>query len=114
MENELKDQTIIVAYEDEGAFDASEPEKNLLAAMLLYALNDVNKSGTLKDEALEYLLNPDEDYVFSFRSVCNLLNVDPSMVLQVVGLETLYRHNEKQYMRGERTMSQGATKKGHL
>ncbi len=86
MAREEKNTAIFVAYEEEGEPDCSVPEKNLLLAVLLNAVNDLRKDGACAARALEYFLSPEEDYLFSFRSVCNYLNIDHRRVLRAAGL----------------------------
>jgi len=86
MGKEQKDTVIYIAYDDFEAFDSARPEKNLLLAILLTAMNDLKKNGQAARKALEYLLNPDEEYIFSFRSVCEHLDIDAERVLRCTGL----------------------------
>ena len=97
MSKEGKDTTILVAYDGARPFDEAGPERSLLLAILMNAMNDAKKAGEDRERALEYLLSPEEDYVFSFRSICSYLNVDPTMVLQVVGLDTFYEHSIRMF-----------------
>ena len=72
---------------DEGEpFDPANPERNLLAAVLLSAVADLHKPGDENRRAIEFFMSVEEDYVFSFRSICSFLNIDPSKVLQCMGL----------------------------
>ena len=80
--------SIHVAYEDESPFDLVAPEKGLLNAILQSALLDLNKRGPDRRKAMEYFLDPDEAYIFSFRSICDFLSVDPNKILVVAGLRT--------------------------
>jgi hypothetical protein len=86
MKKDIASTAIYIAFEDYEAFDGSHPEKNLLRAVLLSAMNDLNKGGDAGRKAREYFLNADEDYLFSFNSVCSYLNVDPDKILYVTGL----------------------------
>jgi hypothetical protein len=79
-------ETLIVELEDE-AYDFANPERALLAAILVNACYDLRKRGLKHRRAREFFLNPDPDYVFSFRSICSYLSIDPSFVLQKVGLQ---------------------------
>jgi hypothetical protein len=97
MEKEKKETTVFVAYDGEQPFDPAAPEKNLLVAILTNAMNDAKRSGDDRQRAVEYLLSPDEEYIFSFRSICNLLDIDPSVVLQVIGLETVFQHSMERF-----------------
>ncbi len=82
-----KNTAIYVAYEEAVPFDPAVPEKNLLRAVLLSAMLDLKKPGDAGRRATEYFLSPDEDYLFSFASVCNFLNVDTDKILTVTGLK---------------------------
>ena len=86
MERKHKNVAIYVAYEDHEPLDPSVPEKNLLRAILFSAMSDMKKKGDSGRKATQYLLDPDEEYIFSFRSICNLLDLDPHTILFVVGL----------------------------
>ena len=80
-----ENETLIVELEDE-AYDFANPERALLAAILVNACYDLRKRGLKQRRAREFFLNPDNDYVFSFRSICSYLSMDPSFVLEKVGL----------------------------
>ena len=81
-----KDTAIYVAHEDNAPCDPTVPEKNLLRAVLLSALSDLRKPGEASRRAQEYLLSKEEDYLFSFISICDYLLIDPRRILTVVGL----------------------------
>jgi hypothetical protein len=76
---------VLVAYEDEVS-DPVRPEKNLLLAILISALNDLSRKGRLGRQAQEFFLNDDDNYIFSFRAICEHLEIDPNQVLLVTGL----------------------------
>ena len=78
-------ETLIVELEDE-AYDFAQPERALLAAILVNACYDLRKKGAKHRKAKEFFLNADHDYIFSFKSICSFLNIDPSFVLKHVGL----------------------------
>lgn len=86
MRKDDKNTAIYVAYEENSPFDPTTPEKNLLRAILVSAMSDAGKNGDAQKRALEYFLDQDEEYIFSFRSVCNHLELDPLTILRVVGL----------------------------
>ena len=88
MGKEEKNTAIYVAYDDYESFDPALPERNLLRAILLTAMADLRKEGEVKRKATEYFLNQDESYIFSFRCVCNFLDIDPKQILMVTGLMT--------------------------
>lgn len=83
-----KETVIYIAHEEDLPYDPSRPEKELLRAVLQNALLDVNKPGEIGRKAKEYFLNPDEDYIFSFRSVCAFLNLNPRRILIAAGLKS--------------------------
>lgn len=86
MKKEKKNTAIYVAYEDEEGFDPALPERNLLRAILLAAMSDAQDGGKGARQAVQFFSSLDEDYIFSFRSICNHLELDPSTILKVVGL----------------------------
>ena len=86
MARDEKDTAIYVAYEDWDLIDTAAAEKDLLRAVLLGAMQDLRKNGDFAKKAREYFLSPENDYIFSFRSICHLLDIDRSKVLRVVGL----------------------------
>jgi hypothetical protein len=50
----------------------------LMRAMILRAIEDVQSGGQLREEALEYLMDEDEEYVLSFNSICRYFGFDPA------------------------------------
>ena len=78
---------VSVAHEDYEAFDPANPEKNLLRAILLTAMADLKRSGDPARKAVEFFMSTEEDYIFSFRSICNHLEVDANQILVVTGLK---------------------------
>ncbi len=88
MSKEDRNTAIYVAYDDAQPFDGSVPEKNLLLAILQTALSDLRKPGDAGRRAIEYFLSPEDDYVFSFQSICDYLSIDPKRILMVTGLSS--------------------------
>ena len=86
MSRDLKDTAIYVAYEEFEPRDTAVAEKDLLRAVLLTAMNDLQRNGDQSKKAREYFLSPENSHLFSFRSVCNLLDIDRTQVLRIVGL----------------------------
>jgi hypothetical protein len=86
MARDKKNTAIYIAYDEFEPTDISLPEKNLLKAILLTAMADLKKKGLTSRKAMEYFLNPEEDYLFSFRSVCGFLEIDAEKILKVIGL----------------------------
>lgn len=91
-----KDVAVFSAFEDVIPWDPANPEKNLLRAMLLTAMNDIKKKGKVSELAQEYFLNEDDSYPFSFLSVCNILGIDAVSILRTVGLDQAYLHNHEE------------------
>lgn len=80
------DTAIFAAYEDTIPWDPATPEKNLLRALLITAMADLKKNGEVGRRAKEYFLSYDSEYLFSFRSVCDYLEIDPQTILSKIGL----------------------------
>jgi len=77
---------IFVAFEDFAQFDASQPEKTLMAAVLKTALDDFTKKGQQGRTAKEYLLSNEKEYLYSFTNVCLHLGLCPKTVRTMLGL----------------------------
>ena len=84
---EKRNTAIYFAYDDETPFDPVTCEKNLLRAVLMSAMYDLKKSGQVAEEAKHFFLSPEDDYLFSFNSICSYLGVDPKRILLVTGLQ---------------------------
>ena len=83
-------QTVIyIAYDDFEPFDTAIPEKELLRAVLINAIDDLHHGGLEGRRAAEFFLNLDEseDYLFSFVSICRHLELNPTVVLRSIGLK---------------------------
>lgn len=106
MLKDRKDTAIHIAYDEYEPFDASVPEKNLLRAVLLTAMSDLGKPGEAGRKAQEYFLSPEEDYVFSFQSVCNYLSIDPSTILVITGLRKIAGEQVQEESKQDNTPSE--------
>ena len=72
------------AYEAGKSYD---PVSELMRAIILRAIEDYNSEGELKKEAIDYMFdrtgdkiyyeNEDDQYIFSFSSICKHLELDP-------------------------------------
>lgn len=85
----MKDEKVAVAhvgFEEFEPADPATPEKELLRAILVTALSDVKKAGEDKRRATEFFLSPEDDYIFSFLSICDYLRLDAKRILLVAGL----------------------------
>lgn len=49
----------------------------LMRAMILRTIEDLHVGGELREEALAYLMDDDEEYILSFNSICRYLGFDP-------------------------------------
>ena len=87
MAREGKNTAIYIGFEDFEQTEMVLPEKNLLRAILLNAISDIHRPGDVSRKAREYFLSKEDDYIFSFQSVCSFLNINPHHILILVGLE---------------------------
>jgi hypothetical protein len=81
-----RDTAIFTAFDD-FEHGVSDAEASLFRAILTTALTDLKKDGLEGRKAREYFLSDEEDYLFSFQSICGYLDLDPEQVLQSLGLE---------------------------
>ena len=88
MGKDERDTAIYVAFDDDEPLDFTKAEKRLLHAILETAMNDLRRPGRFSQRAREYFLSSDEDYIFSFRSICNFLDVDANRILKHAGIRT--------------------------
>jgi hypothetical protein len=77
---------IYVAHEEHIPRDPTEAERNLMRAVLNSAIADIQKAGDPAREAQIFFKNDDEDYLFSFKNICAQLDLCPSTILSIVGL----------------------------
>lgn len=85
---EDRNTAIFIAYEDHQETELAVPERELLRAILRSALLDVRRAKSAEElrKAKIYLLDGDEDYIFSFRSICQFLNLVPERIIEALGL----------------------------
>lgn len=100
MMREGKNTAIYIGFDDFEQAELATPEKNLLRAILLNAIADVNRPGEFSRRAKDYFLSKEEDYIFSFQSVCSFLNINPHHILLLVGLEQSDRYVIKKPLKG--------------
>lgn len=81
------DSAMFTAYEDHKNPDISEPEKNLMRAILRSAMDDIQRDGDAKRQAKSYFLSDGESYLYSFQSICNQLDLCEQTILDLVGLK---------------------------
>lgn len=82
-----KNTAIYIGFDDFEQAELATPEKNLLRAILLNAVADINRPGDFSVRARNYFMSKEDDYIFSFQSVCGFLNINPHHILILVGLE---------------------------
>jgi hypothetical protein len=49
----------------------------LMRAIILRTIEDFNSGGELRDEAIAYMTDDEEEYIFSFKAICYHLGFDP-------------------------------------
>lgn len=70
-EMEIEDLTDLVAS-----------EKKLLMSVLTVSLTDYfYETGNIKEEARAWFYSFEEDHLYSFRSICNYLQIDANFIL---------------------------------
>ena len=73
--------TTVPQMELESALVASyHPIIELMRAIIVRTVKDYHSGGRLKAEALEFMRSTDEEYIFSFRSVCRQLGFNHEYV----------------------------------
>lgn len=65
-----------------------DPLNELMRAIILRLIDDYNSGGELQTEALEYLEDEDDEYLFSFRSICLHLGLDPEKTRHLIKFPT--------------------------
>ncbi len=78
--NDKADTAIFSAFEDHVSKDPALGERNLMRAILRTAFEDLNKRGEPYRLARMFLLSEDITYVYSFRSICAVLNLCPHTI----------------------------------
>jgi hypothetical protein len=54
-----------------------DPINELMRAIILRTIDDYHSGGEFKEEAVQYLYKEDDEYIFSFYSICKHLGFDP-------------------------------------
>ncbi len=54
-----------------------DPVSELMRAMILRVIDDYNSGGELKAEALEYMMDEEEEYILSFKAICRSMQFCP-------------------------------------
>ncbi len=82
------ESAIETAFDDHVGYDVSEPERNLMRAVLRSAMEDVKKNGEAHRDAMRFLNSDDDGYLYSFASICNHLGICPRTIRRVLGLRS--------------------------
>lgn len=80
------DTAIETAYEDYQVWDSATPEKNLMRAILRSAMDDIKRRGEAYRDAKRFFLCEDDQYLFSFVSICYNLELCPNRVRRILGV----------------------------
>ena len=81
MSNNSKFPGIDTSY---GYGNGYNPENELMRAIILRVIEDLKKGGELKEDALEFLYDEDDEYIFSFIAICQHLKFDPKSTRQAI------------------------------
>jgi hypothetical protein len=66
---------IDMSYSPGKGYDAVN---ELMRAMILRTVDDFNSTGELHNEAVEYMMDSNDEYIFSFAAICKHLGMDPA------------------------------------
>lgn len=67
---------IDMSYDPGKGFDSIN---ELMRAIILRTIEDFNSGGELHIEAVQYMEDEEEEYIFSFRGICQHLGLDPDL-----------------------------------
>ena len=56
-----------------------QPLSELMRAIVLRTVEDYSTGGDLRLEALTYMEDEDEEYIFSFKGICQHLGLNPEL-----------------------------------
>ena len=54
-----------------------DPVCELMRAIILRVVDDYNSAGEFRQEAIDYMNDEDDEYIFSFSAICKHLSMDP-------------------------------------
>lgn len=83
------DTAIYTAYDDHRAYDPAEAEKNLMRAVLKTAMDDISRRGEARRDARLFFNSNDDNYLFSFISICRHLCLCPHTIRELVGVRPM-------------------------
>lgn len=55
-----------------------------MRAMIFRVIDDLRAGGELREEALAYLWDEEEEYIFSFIAICRHLEMDPAKTRELI------------------------------
>ena len=64
----------------DGAYDLGkgyDPVRELMRAIILRTVDDYNSVGEDHDEAVAYMMDESDEYIFSFAGICKHMGLDP-------------------------------------
>jgi hypothetical protein len=61
-----------------------DPLNELMRAIILRVIDDYNTPGELREEAIAYLHDEEEEYLFSFRAITRHLGMDPDKTREYI------------------------------
>ncbi len=86
---------IFIAHEEYIKSDPAESEKNLMRAILQSAMDDVRKNGDPHKQAFKYFTSNDDEYIYSFLSICSHLSLCSKTILNLLGIRNSKRSVEQ-------------------
>lgn len=75
---------IYTAFDGYSHFDEAEAERNLMRAIIQTIMDDMRKEGEPRRNAMRYIRDNEEDYLFSFISICRHLNLCPRTIRTIL------------------------------
>lgn len=70
-----------MAYDLGKGYDAIS---ELMRAMVLRTIEDYQSGGELREEAVNYMEDQEDDYILSFRVICTHLGLDPDKTRHMI------------------------------
>lgn len=89
----MLDTALYTAYDDFVQRDNAEAEHNLMRAILRGAMEDLHQRGDYARHARLFFLSNEDEYLFSFRSICSHLGLCPVTIRQKLSLDDYVRPN---------------------
>lgn len=80
------DTAIYTAFEDHQTRDTALGEKGLMQAILRSAMDDLQKRGDVHRQARFFFLSNDDQYLYSFLSICGHLGLCAKTIREKLGL----------------------------